>query len=135
MSKLFLQFIAFCCIAFSTYSQTKSISSVKTNQSPRIDANPDDAVWRDISYVSGFTTSTPVYGKPADETHVKICYNNSAVYVLAYMHDDPKNIRKQLTRRDEVTGNDVDFFSVGIDTYHDKQNAFLFKVSAAGVQE
>ncbi|MGN6601705.1 MAG: DUF5916 domain-containing protein [Ginsengibacter sp.] len=135
MSKLFLLFIGFGCIAYPTYSQTKSISSVKTNQVPRIDGNPDDAVWKSIPYVSEFETSTPVFGKPADETHVKICYSNSAVYVLAYMHDDPKNIRKQLTRRDEVTGSDVDFFSIGIDTYHDKQNAFLFKVSAAGVQE
>jgi hypothetical protein len=51
------------------------------------------------------------------------------------MHDDPKNIKRQLTARDDIDGKDVDVFAIGIDTYNDKQNAFSFKVSAAGVQE
>jgi len=134
MSKLFLGSFIFICFALSCFSQ-KSFHAVKINETIKIDGNPSDAAWKNISYVSGFVTSTPIFGNHADETHVKIAYDNTAVYVLAYMHDDPNNIKRQLTRRDELDGNDVDFFSVGIDTYNDKQNAFLFKVSAAGVQE
>ena len=66
---------------------------------------------------------------------MKIAYDNTAVYVLAYLHDDPENIKRHLTARDDLDGNDVDAFGIGIDTYNDKQNAFSFYVSAAGVQE
>ena len=134
MSKLLISSFIFFCSALSSFSQ-KSFPAVKINQSVKIDGNATDAAWKEIPYVSGFVTSTPVFGNDANETHVKIAYDNAAVYVLAYMHDEPNKIKRQLTSRDEVDGNDVDFFSIGIDTYNDKQNAFLFKVSAAGVQE
>lgn len=134
MSKLLISSFILLSSALSSFSQ-KSFTAVKINQFIRIDGNPDDAAWKNIPFVSGFKTSTPVFGKDADETHVKIAYDNTAIYVLAYMLDDPRNIKKQLTSRDDLDGNDVDFFSVGLDTYNDKQNAFLFKVSAAGVQE
>jgi hypothetical protein len=134
MSKHLQSSFLFLCIALSSFSQ-KSFPAVKINESIKIDGSGADPAWKDISYVSGFVTSTPIFGNAADETHVKISYDNTAVYVLAFMHDDPGKIKRHLTRRDEVDGNDVDFFSVGIDTYNDKQNAFLFKVSAAGVQE
>ncbi len=135
MSKLYFSSFILICTCFTSFSQTKSIPAVKITQSIKVDGNPDDDAWKSIPYVGGFITSTPVFGKDADQTHVKVAYDNTAVYVLAYMHEAPENIKKQLTARDEVTGNDVDFFSVGIDTYNDKQNAFLFQVSAAGVQE
>ncbi len=135
MSKLLLSSYLFICCSVAAFSQTKTIPAVKITQSVKIDGNPDDAAWKSIPYVEGFVTSTPVFGKDANETHVKVAYDNTAVYLLAYMHEDPANIKRQLTARDEIDGKDVDFFSVGIDTYDDKQNAFLFKVSAAGVQE
>lgn len=76
-----------------------------------------------------------MFGKNASHTEVKIAYDNSAVYVLAYLFDDLKNIKRRLTARDDIEDEDVDVFGVGLDTYNDKQNGFSFKVSAAGVQK
>ena len=45
-----------------------------------------------------------------------------------------RNIRKQLTQRDAIERQDCDVFTIGLDTYQDKQNGFIFQVSAAGVQ-
>lgn len=136
MSKPLIWTILMIILTSSAFSQIKNIPATKIDQSIKIDGNPDDAVWQSISAVSGFVTSTPVFGKDASQnTQVKIAYDNSAVYVLAYMFDEPGNIKRHLTARDEVDGKDVDVFSVGLDTYNDKQNAFNFKVSAAGVQE
>ena len=135
MTKLLFSSISFI-LSFTAFSQTKSPSAIKINQSVKIDGNPDDEVWNNITAVSGFITSTPVFGKEASkQTEVKIGYDNTAVYVLAYLYDDPRKIKRHLTERDELDGKDVDVFSIGIDTYNDKQNAFTFKVSAAGVQE
>jgi hypothetical protein len=101
-----------------------------------MDGAGDDAAWAEVKPVSGFITSTPVFGNLSDrKTEVRIAYDNTAVYVIAYLYDEPGNIKQHLTARDDVDGKDVDVFSVGIDTYDDKQNAFRFKVSAAGVQE
>ena len=136
MSKIFFSSLPLLILSISAFTQTKSIPAVKINQFVKIDGNPDDAVWNNIAAVSEFITSTPFFGKEAScKTEVKIAYDNTAVYVLAFLYDDPKKVKRHLTARDEADGKDVDVFSIGIDTYNDKQNAFTFKVSAAGVQE
>jgi Domain of unknown function (DUF5916)/Carbohydrate family 9 binding domain-like len=118
-----------------TYAQVKSISAVKINQPVKIDGNLDDAIWQNIEPATDFITAAPNFGKISNhKTLVKIAYDNSAVYVGAYMYDNPENIRKQFTARDAIDRQDVDIFVVGFDTYQDKQNAFVFRVSAAGVQ-
>ncbi|MBK7121447.1 MAG: carbohydrate binding family 9 domain-containing protein [Chitinophagaceae bacterium] len=120
---------------FVLQAQVKSIPAVKINLPVKIDANLDDEAWKNIEPVGDFITASPVYGKPSSrKTLVKIAYDNTAIYVGAYMYDDPANIRKQLTARDVLDRQDVDIFVVGFDTYHDIQNAFIFRVSAANVQ-
>ena len=135
MSKHLLSSFLFIVFCLTSFAQTKSITADKTNQPIKIDGNGDDDSWKKVPYISGFTTSTPVFGREAHQTDVKIVYDNTAVYVFAYMHDDPKNIKRHLTARDDIDDKDVDIFGVGLDTYNDNQNAFQFKVSAAGVQE
>ena len=134
MNKLLLTF-NFLLFFYSPFSQTRRIEAAKTGNSIKIDGDINDAAWKEILPVTGFVTSTPVYGnKPQQTTFVKITYDNSAVYILAYMHTDQSNVRKQLTARDNTDLQDADVFSVGFDTYNDKQNGFLFQVTAAGVQ-
>ena len=117
------------------YAQVKSIVAVKTDLHIKIDGSLDDAAWKNSTVVSDFITSSPNFGLPSKHrTEVRITYDNSAVYVGAYMYDKPGNIRKQFTSRDVISMQDVDYFVVGFDTYHDLQNAFVFRITAAGVQ-
>lgn len=126
----------FCCLLLSvTQAQVRSIPAIKINQPIKIDGNLDDEAWKKIKSTGDFITSSPVFGKPSTHrTEVKIAYDNTAIYVGAYMYDNPRNVRKQLTARDVIDRQDVDIFVVGFDTYHDKQNAFIFRVTAANVQ-
>ena len=118
-----------------SYSQDRSIPAVKITRPIKIDGNLDDAAWKNVEATSDFIISSPNFGQPSSrKTEVKIVYDNTAVYVGAYLYDDPHNIRKQLTSRDVISMQNVDYFLVGFDTYHDKQNAFVFRVTAAGVQ-
>ena len=120
---------------YVSHAQVRRIEAAKTGNSIKIDGDINDPAWKEIIPVTDFITSTPVYGdKPQQTTFVKITYDNTAVYILAYMHTAPANVRKQLTARDDLDLQDVDVFSVGLDTYNDKQNGFLFQVTAAGVQ-
>ena len=131
----FLLISIFCFSFDSSFAQTRSVPAVKITAPIRIDGDGDDEPWQHVPVISGFITSTPVFGKNASHSEVKIAYDNSAVYVLAYLLDDPKNIKRGLTARDDIEDEDVDVFGVGLDTYNDKQNGFSFKVSAAGVQK
>lgn len=111
------------------------MAAVKLTLPVNVDGDLDDEAWKNTPVASNFITFSPHYGKPsAYKTEVKIAYDNVAVYVAAYMYDNPKNIRTQITARDISDRQDVDVFTVGFDTYLDRQNAFLFKVTAAGVQ-
>jgi len=121
--------------SLTVYGQNRNLSAVKISQPIRIDGNLDDEAWKGIEPTGDFITSSPVFGKRSTEkTLVRIAYDNSAVYVGAYLYSKPSAIRKQLTARDVISMQDVDYFVVGFDTYHDRQNAFVFRITSAGVQ-
>jgi hypothetical protein len=116
-------------------AQQRSLQAVKINQPIKIDGDLNDAAWQNIDPATDFIMSFPSFGKPASKkTVVKIAYDNAAVYVGAYMYDNPSEIKKGLTTRDVIELQNTDYFSIGLDTYKDDQNGFLFEVTAAGVQ-
>ncbi|MFN2437772.1 MAG: DUF5916 domain-containing protein, partial [Chitinophagaceae bacterium] len=109
--------------------------AVKTGIAPKIDGEINDPAWQSAPLVSDFIQNFPSYGLPASaKTEVKILYDDDAVYICAYLFDDPSLIRKQLTSRDGEQRQDVDYFSVFFDTYNDQQNGFQFLVTTVNVQ-
>lgn len=102
---------------------------------PFIDGDFNDLAWQYANVVNDFTQQSPNPGQPSrQQTGVKILYTNDAIYIAASMFDSsPDSILHQLGPRDEWQNN-TDAFAVLIDPYHDRRNAFLFAVTAAGVQ-
>jgi hypothetical protein len=122
-------------IGATVFSQQKSIQAVKIAHAPKIDGDLADAAWVSAPVLTDFIQNFPTYGLPVSKkTEVKIVYDNSAVYVAAYLYDEPALIRKQITPRDGESQTDVDYFSVFFDTYNDHQNGFQFLVTTANVQ-
>lgn len=117
------------------FCQIKQYSATSINTSIKIDGKLDDGAWVSTQPITDFIISYPNFGKqPTKKTDVKIVYDNVAIYIAAVMYDSKTNIRKQLSQRDAIDRQDCDVFTIGLDTYHDKQNAFIFQVTAAGVQ-
>lgn len=130
-----LLFIVIVLSGLITFGQNKTIRAIKASEAPRIDGSIDEQVWQTAPIATDFITNTPIYGRPsAYNTEVRFMYDNNALYVAAYIHDDPALIRKQLTPRDQERQADVDYFSVFIDTYKDRQNAYQFLVTSRNVQ-
>lgn len=124
--------IVFC---IPGYNQARQLPAVKATQSIKIDGSLDDVAWASATVATDFIQNFPTFGLPASEkTEVRIVYDNSAIYVGAFMYDDPQLIRKQITARDAEQQSDVDYFSVFFDTYNDHQNGFQFLVTTANVQ-
>jgi hypothetical protein len=135
IKSLFLVPLIMVVLSLHSYSQTRSLPAVKTNSPIKIDGSLDDAAWLTASVATDFIQNFPNNGDPATvKTEVRILYDNSAVYIGAMLYDDPSQIRKQLTARDDEQQTDVDYFSVFFDTYHDRQNGFQFLVTSANVQ-
>ena len=123
------------CLSLATTAQNKLTTAIKTRQAPRIDGSLDEAVWKDAPDARNFITSAPSFGLPStDSTIVKVLYDNVAIYIGAHLYGDPEKIRKQFTPRDQERLADVDYFSVFIDSYRDRQNAFQFLVTSRNVQ-
>jgi len=99
-----------------------------------MDGKLDELVWQQAEKASGFTQFIPQPGNASRQnTEVSILYDNNAVYIGAMLYDHPDSILKQLAPRDEFENN-TDAFGVTFDTYFDKQNAYSYIVTAAGVQ-
>lgn len=135
MRKLTCIIIILLLPGIQLWSQQKTLRAVKVNTAPKLDGLLDDAIWNNVPEVTDFTTNSPVYGQPAQtKTSVKVVYDNTAIYVGAFIYEDPTLIRKQFTVRDKQGRADVDFFSVFFDTYKDRQNAYQFLVTTRNVQ-
>lgn len=122
-------------LCFQSVAQVKTTQAVKTTLAPRIDGVLNDAGWKEAPVLSDFIQNSPTPGKPgSSRSEVRIIYDDAAIYVGAYLFDDPSLLRKQFTARDGEQMRDVDYFSVFFDTYNDKQNGFQFLVTTANVQ-
>jgi hypothetical protein len=96
---------------------------------PTIDGSLESASWSTIPITENFTTTLPSFGKtPQMATKVQMAYDERGVYIAAVCQSN--KIRNEGSQRDNFgTG---DYFSVGLDTWNDDQNAFEFAVNAAG---
>ncbi|MFM8711545.1 MAG: DUF5916 domain-containing protein, partial [Sphingomonadales bacterium] len=113
----------------------KNVAAVRTSVAPKIDGLLKDSVWLHATPASDFIINSPDYGKPATlRTEVWLLYDDEALYVAAKNYDDPKAVRKQLTARDGEQRQDIDYFSIFLDTYNDDQNGFQFVVTSRNVQ-
>ncbi len=98
-----------------------------------IDGILDDKGWKLAKWAGDFIEWEPDENTaPSQQTKFKIVYDNKFLYVAFRCYDtEPEKIEKRLSRRDGFVGDGV---AILIDSYHDKQNAFVFIVTAAGVK-
>lgn len=112
-----------------------TMKAFQTVVTPRIDGILDDVCWENAVAATNFIQYDPVNGDPSKfKTEVYIAYDNQALYVGANMHDTlPAGVLSELGERDNTDLN-ADYFSLDINPFCDGQNAWIFCVSASGVQ-
>jgi hypothetical protein len=120
--------------AFQVSGQVKVYETSKiSGKAPSIDAIADDVAWQQVEWATRFTQREPNDGAPASqETRYKLLFDDNNLYLLVQALDSlPSGVVKRMSRRDTFDG---DWIAVSIDSYADKQTAFTFGVSAAGVK-
>ena len=109
--------------------------ATRTKAAPRVDGVLDDAAWAAAPVITGFMQHEPFEGRPVSErTEVRILFDQDAIYIGAWLYDAaPSGIVRGETRRDARV-DDTDAFLIVFDTYRDRQNAFVFGTTPAGIE-
>ncbi|HMB91195.1 MAG TPA: DUF5916 domain-containing protein [Rhodothermales bacterium] len=112
------------------------ITAVFVEEAPHIDGHLDDAVWQSIEPVTDFIQVWPEDGSPATEpSEVRIAYDRDNLYFAFQFYDrDPQLIRAKNLERGGRNDRD-DHAYIGLDTFQDGRNAYLFEMNALGTQD
>jgi hypothetical protein len=107
--------------------------AVRAAVPPLIDGEVDEAEWAGAPVFTDLIQFAPQLGAPSPYRTVARLLQDSAFVYVAFQGWDPEPPTAQLTRRDAQLEND-DVFLVLLDTYRDRQSAYLFAVNPLGTQ-
>ena len=109
--------------------------ATKVAEGPTVDGVLDEPAWAQAAPVDSFTQIEPAEGQPASErTEVRMIFTSSTLYVGVQLFDsDPSKIVTTDSRRDSALSGQ-DSFQMIFDTYHDRQNGFIFGTNSLGIQ-
>ncbi len=116
-------------------SVTHRASASRATTPPTIDGLLNDEAWAEATPIDTFTQIEPSEGQPASErTEVRILYTPTMIYIGVQCFDsEPSRIVTTDSRRDSALSGQ-DSFQMIFDTYHDRQNGFIFGTNADGIQ-
>ena len=119
--------------AQSQGSQLPSLRIPHTSSAPRIDHYLNGGSRSDEVRVTDFRQRNPGDGIPASgETTAYLSYDDSNLYVIFVCKDDTDKIRARMNKREAILDDDI--VGVFLDTFHDRQRAYLFLVNPLGIQ-
>ncbi len=112
------------------------VTAVFVNEAPRIDGHLDDAIWADIAPITQFIQNWPDECEEGTErSEVRIAYDRDFLYFAFKFYDkNPELIDANIMKRGGRNTRD-DHAHIGIDTYLDRRNAYLFEMTALGTQD
>jgi hypothetical protein len=106
---------------------------------PRIEANVtidgrlDEPAWRDAALLTGFSLYQPVDGRPApDSTEVRVWYSPTAIYFGIRAFEPHAAVSATQADRDRISTDDN--IEIHLDTFDERNRAFVFIVNPFGVQ-
>ncbi len=130
-----LIFLLFLC-PFSVLGQTVRPEgrAVRISEHLKIDGLLDESAWEKAAPLQSFMQFEPDYNRPTrQKMDVRLLFDDYCIYVGAMMYDaHPDSILHQLGNRDDDLN--ADAFTIAFDTYHSNSDAYVFGLTASGVQ-
>jgi hypothetical protein len=131
----YLLFALSFAVSMVNAQDKKTLNITRAESAPKIDGVLNEAIWTNAEIATNFIQFEPDIGNLRDRsqrTEVKITYDDNAIYIGAYLYDDPDKIMKQLTSRDNF--GQADFLRVVLNPNNDSQNDTQFVVFSSGQQ-
>ena len=143
--KFFLIIGSFFCVV-NTQAQTV-VNMPNVNERPSMQANQltsdpvidgevlQDELWKSLTPADQMWQTKPNSGFPSTEkTEIRIGYTATMFYLSVVCYDaQPQNLVVSDARRDATLDN-TDSFLFILDTFHDRQNGFLFGTNPIGIE-
>ncbi len=99
----------------------------------RVDGNLDEPAWQRAALLTGFSEYQPVDQRPApDSTDVLVWYSSTAIYFGVRAYEPHAPVQATLADRDKISSDDN--VEILLDTYNERNRAFVFIVNPLGVQ-
>jgi len=111
-----------------------TVRATRVKEPITMDGRLDDSVYTEVQPVSDFVQQEPLEGAPATEkTEAWVLFDDDNLYIACRCWDShPERIVANDMRRDSSNLRQQDNFGVGLDTFHDRRNGYLFSVSPVG---
>ena len=121
-------------VRLSQDGQLVTADKVSDSEKIVIDANLEEAVWKQPPIKNPFITMFPTYGKQLTEkTEVWAAYDKNNLYFAFRCYDtQPNRIKTSVVRRDKIENDDQ--VGVWLDTIGTKQSSYEFYVNPNGIQ-
>ncbi|MGB1831359.1 MAG: DUF5916 domain-containing protein [Flavobacteriaceae bacterium] len=121
-------------MGYSQQAEKRSLFVKKIDANIQLDGSLDEAVWKEADTATNFWQMFPTDSlRSTNQTEVKLLYDDTHIYIGGYAKGVAANFMVNSLRRD-FSARSNDNITVLFDTFRDGQNAFLFGVSAYGVQ-
>ena len=110
-----------------------SVRAVRVRGEIGLDGRLDEPTWSDAPSITDFIQEDPQEGEPGSQrTEVRVAYDDAAIYVGAMLYDS-NPVTTRLARRDSQR-DDFDFIEVSLDSYHDHETVYRFRVNPSGTK-
>jgi len=131
--RLLLYFTFFISV-FCLKAQNPVGYASRINEEIKTDGLLNEKAWENAEKLNNFKQFEPFHNASVRfQTEVKILYDDNCLYVGATMYDTyTDSILLQLGNRDASLN--ADAFGIKLDTYNKQNDAYVFEVSASGVQ-
>ena len=113
-----------------------TVRAVRIANAPTIDGAIDEPMWQQIEPISDFRQREPVDGgEPSERTEVRIAYDDDNLYFgLKLFDSEPDKIIATVLEREGKVPFD-DRVAIGLDTFNDDRNGYMFGMNVFGTQE
>lgn len=129
-----LVFLLLVCTVQS-WAQLPGLPIKKTTERIFIDAEMNEAVWRETEVAKDFKQFFPFDSSYAKaQTEVRMTYDDKFIYVFAIMYNIGEQSYVTPSLRRDFRGEANDSFVVQFDTFKDNTNSFQFGINPFGVQ-
>lgn len=132
MKRALLLFMVLSTIFASYSNNSEKTLKLKKSTSEILMDGKIDSQWSQADSAVSFFQLTPNFAKePTVKTTAKVLADDENLYCLIIAYASKEEIDVRTSIHDQAQG---DFVSLMIDTFNDKQSAYKFGVSAAGIQ-
>lgn len=111
----------------------RAAQAVRTSTPPVIDGKLDDAAWATAPVLTDFVDLT-TDELAEDQTIARVLFDDEYLYVAYEVMQPKEDISANVFKYDRIQIRFEDYVQIGLDTFHDGGQAYLFVVSPIGTR-